>query len=247
MLVGWRDGSISQDPGTCHVVYSAVYSPTLTAVFVSSSDALLPPPILLCTLMRLLLLGAGRTMALNGRAGSATGDDGGELAMSAAVTSGRGPSRLPLIRGDCRESVRSIDLSRRGGTGWLCLCVSPFRLFPPAVGAGLCWLCWLRCTGAQAESSNRRDGRDEPLACLPVWNTKKERKRRQKSTMSLLRRRQPSETTPQKKGFMFRRTGASYGRSPEIEGSPVSKLRVFFGGRCCLVWGPFGGVPPWFI
>lgn len=65
--------------------------------------------------------------------------------------------------------------------------------------------------------------------------------------MSLLRRRQPSETTPQKKGFMFRRTGASYGRSPEIEGSRVSKLRVFFGGRCCLVWGPFGGVPPWFI
>ena len=142
--------SVSPDPGTCHVVYSSVYSPTLTAVFVSSSDALLPPPILLCMLMRLLLLGAGRTMALNGRAGSATGDVGGELAMSAAATSGRGPSRLPLTRGHCRESVRSIELSRRGGTGWLCLCVSPFRLFPPAVGAGLC------CAGCAAQ--NRRIG-----------------------------------------------------------------------------------------
>ncbi len=56
------------------------YSPTLTAVFVSSSEALLPPA-LLCMLMRLVLLGAGRTMALSGRAGSVAGEAGGELAM----------------------------------------------------------------------------------------------------------------------------------------------------------------------
>ena len=171
---GGVTGSVSQDPGTCHVVYSAVYSPTLTAVFVSSSDALLPPPILLCMLMRLLLLGAGRTMALNGRAGSATGDVGGELAMSAAATSGRGPSRLPLTRGHCRESVRSIDLSRRAGTGWLCLCVSPFRLFQPAVGAGLC-CAGCAAQGAQGESSNRRDGRDEPLPACRIQKKKRGR------------------------------------------------------------------------
>lgn len=71
------------------------YSPTLTAVFVSSSDALLPPPVLLCMLMRLLLLGAGRTMALNGRGGNVPGEAGGELAMLACAArcsvSGRGP------------------------------------------------------------------------------------------------------------------------------------------------------------
>jgi hypothetical protein len=72
------------------------YIPTLTAVFVSSSDALLPPPVLLCTLMRLLLLGAGRTMALKGRAGIVPGDGeaGGELAMSAA-----GKRAVDLVKG----------------------------------------------------------------------------------------------------------------------------------------------------
>lgn len=87
----------------------AVYSPTLTAVFVSSSDALLPPPVLLWVLIRLLLLGAGRTMALIGRAGSVPGDAGGELAMSAAA---RVRAWTLLIRGS-----RWVDLSRRGGTG----------------------------------------------------------------------------------------------------------------------------------
>lgn len=69
-----------------------LYSPTLTAVFVSSSDALLPPPVLLCMLMRLLLLGAGRTMALIGRAGSVPGpgEAGGELAMLAAAAAANG-------------------------------------------------------------------------------------------------------------------------------------------------------------
>jgi hypothetical protein len=88
-----------------------LYSPTLTAVFVSSSDALLPPPVLLWVLMRLLLLGAGRTMALMGRAGSVPGDAGGELAMSAAA---RVWAWTLLIS---KGGSRWVDLSRRGGTG----------------------------------------------------------------------------------------------------------------------------------
>lgn len=68
----------------------AVYSPTLTAVLDSSSEALLPPADLPCMLMRLLLLGAGRTMALIGRAGSVPGDAGGELAITAKRDWGRG-------------------------------------------------------------------------------------------------------------------------------------------------------------
>lgn len=56
--------------------------PTLTEVFPSSSDALLPPPALLVILIRLLLLGAGLTIALRGRCGSVPGDAGGELAMA---------------------------------------------------------------------------------------------------------------------------------------------------------------------
>jgi len=55
-----------------------MHLPTLTDVLPSSSEALLPPPALLCTLMRLLLLGAGRTMALSGRCGSVPGEAGGE-------------------------------------------------------------------------------------------------------------------------------------------------------------------------
>ncbi len=54
--------------------------PTLTAVRPSSSEALLPPPALLLVLIRLLLLGAGLTMALKGRGGRFPGDVGG-LAM----------------------------------------------------------------------------------------------------------------------------------------------------------------------
>ena len=59
-------------------------SPTLTEVFPSSSEALLPP-VLLLTLMRLLLRGAGLTMALMGRCGSVPGDVGGELAISEGI------------------------------------------------------------------------------------------------------------------------------------------------------------------
>lgn len=55
--------------------------PTLTDVLPSSSDALLPPPTLLATLIRLLLLG-GLIIALSGRCGKADGDPGGELAMA---------------------------------------------------------------------------------------------------------------------------------------------------------------------
>ena len=53
------------------------YLPTLTEVRASSSEALLPPT-LLEVLIRLLLLGAGRTMALMGRWGRVPGDVGGE-------------------------------------------------------------------------------------------------------------------------------------------------------------------------
>ena len=53
--------------------------PTLTEVFPSSSDALLPPPALLVMLMRLFVL-EGRIMALAGRCG--TGEVGGELAIA---------------------------------------------------------------------------------------------------------------------------------------------------------------------
>lgn len=61
--------------------------PTLTEVLASSSDALLPPT-LLDVLIRLLLLGAGRIMALSGRWGRVPGpgDDGGE----AIVGKGKG-------------------------------------------------------------------------------------------------------------------------------------------------------------
>lgn len=57
-----------------------MHLPTLTAVRPSSSDALLPPPALLLVLNRLLLLGAGLTIALSGRGGRFAGDVGG-LAM----------------------------------------------------------------------------------------------------------------------------------------------------------------------
>lgn len=55
--------------------------PTLTDVFVSSSDNLLAPPVLLATLILLLLLG-GRIIALMGLVCTpCEGDVGGELAM----------------------------------------------------------------------------------------------------------------------------------------------------------------------
>lgn len=56
-------------------------APTLTAVLLSSSDALLPPPCLLFVLNRLLLLGV-RMMALIGRCDAPVGDAGGETVMS---------------------------------------------------------------------------------------------------------------------------------------------------------------------
>lgn len=58
-------------------ILRGVHLPTLTAVRPSSSEALLPPPALLPVLMRLLLLGAGLTMALRGRGGRVPGDVGG--------------------------------------------------------------------------------------------------------------------------------------------------------------------------
>lgn len=60
----------------------AGYIPTLTAVRLSSSEALLPPPALLVMLNRLVLLGAALAIALRGREGSPPGDAGGELAMA---------------------------------------------------------------------------------------------------------------------------------------------------------------------
>lgn len=61
-----------------------MYIPTLTAVRLSSSEALLPPPVLLPVLMRLWLLGAVlEAMALRGRWGRwPPGEAGGELAMA---------------------------------------------------------------------------------------------------------------------------------------------------------------------
>jgi hypothetical protein len=53
----------------------------LTEVFPSSSEALLPPPVLLVILMRLFVLG-GRIIALTGRGGAPEGDSGGELAIA---------------------------------------------------------------------------------------------------------------------------------------------------------------------
>jgi hypothetical protein len=61
-----------------------LYEPTFTDVFPSSSDALLPPPILLLMLIRLELLG-GRNIALIGRCGPPGGEPGGELAMALSV------------------------------------------------------------------------------------------------------------------------------------------------------------------
>lgn len=57
-----------------------LYIPTLTAVFPSSSDARLPPCLLLM-LMRLLLRGV-RITALMGRGGTPVGEAGGETVMS---------------------------------------------------------------------------------------------------------------------------------------------------------------------
>lgn len=60
-------------------VLLAGYSPTLTDVRPSSSEALLPPPALLDVLIRLLLLWVGRIMALWGRWGGFPGEFGGEV------------------------------------------------------------------------------------------------------------------------------------------------------------------------
>jgi len=55
--------------------------PTFTDVFPSSSEALLPPPVLLLTLIRLALR-CGRTIALIGLVGALGGDPGGERSMA---------------------------------------------------------------------------------------------------------------------------------------------------------------------
>ena len=60
---------------------SEQYLPTLTAVRLSSSDALLPTPALLLILSLLELLGLGFTMALRGRSREIRGDAGGEESM----------------------------------------------------------------------------------------------------------------------------------------------------------------------
>jgi hypothetical protein len=60
-----------------------MHLPTLTAVLLSSSEALLPPGLLL-TLMRLELR-FGRIMALMGRGTPFAGEPGGEVAMGAAT------------------------------------------------------------------------------------------------------------------------------------------------------------------
>lgn len=60
-----------------------VHIPTLTAVFASSSEALLPPCLLLI-LMRLLLRGV-RMTALMGRGAGPVGDAGGETVISAPL------------------------------------------------------------------------------------------------------------------------------------------------------------------
>lgn len=57
--------------------------PTLTAVLLSSSDALLPPGLLL--MLRRLELRLGRNMALTGRGTPFAGEPGGEVAMCAAT------------------------------------------------------------------------------------------------------------------------------------------------------------------
>jgi hypothetical protein len=62
-----------------------MHLPTLTAVLLSSSEALLPPGLLL-TLMRLELR-FGRIIALMGRATPFAGEPGGEVAMCAAYGS----------------------------------------------------------------------------------------------------------------------------------------------------------------
>jgi hypothetical protein len=62
-----------------------MHLPTLTAVLLSSSEALLPPGLLL-TLMRLELR-FGRIIALMGRGTPFAGEPGGEVAMCAAYGS----------------------------------------------------------------------------------------------------------------------------------------------------------------
>ena len=116
-----------------------------------------------------------------------------------------------------------------------------FALSPFSAGGGR-WFVLAVLASLHRGAGNRRIGvMDGTNRCLLAEYKKKERQN--STTMTRLRRRQPSETTPQKKGFMFRRTGASYGRSPEIEGSPVSKLRVFLGEDAAWSGGRLGESP----
>lgn len=70
MELGGRSGEVSQ----------RIHIPTLTAVLPSSSDARLPPCLLLI-LKRLVLRGV-RMTALMGRGGAPVGDPGGETVIS---------------------------------------------------------------------------------------------------------------------------------------------------------------------
>jgi hypothetical protein len=69
--------------------------PTRTEVRPSSSEALLPPPALLLTLIRELLRGAGLTMALIGRGGWFPGDVGG---LTIVGGKGGGPARYKTLK-----------------------------------------------------------------------------------------------------------------------------------------------------
>lgn len=102
------------------------HSPTLTEVRPSSSEARLPfapPPALLLTLMRLLLLGAGRTMALNGRCGRVPGEAGGELAIFPGGESGG----LGLCMGWCSALVLSAQQPLGGRPGLASSCQPEFH------------------------------------------------------------------------------------------------------------------------
>lgn len=75
---------------------STLHSPTFTAVLLSSSDARLPPPCLVVTLMRLELR-CVCTAALDDLCNTPGGEDGGELAMARWLSGDDGPDRIPNL------------------------------------------------------------------------------------------------------------------------------------------------------
>lgn len=92
--------------------------PTLTAVLPSSSDARLPPGLLLI-LMRLLLRGV-RITALIGRGAGPVGDAGGETVISPGETTPGGQNKGGLVemggRGQSAEEKVTV-MRRNGGRG----------------------------------------------------------------------------------------------------------------------------------